>query len=765
MASVTFESFIKDNKQGIEIPAIQRDYVQGRGFTIEERDKREAFVDKLIDTLADGNDKTCHLEFIYGAVNETSHCFIPLDGQQRLTTLYLLHWVVWQKSTQETQKKYPLKLIAGFDYKTRLSSSSFCNNIIKKDLLPVEGAKTLGSRLQQQPWFSENWNYDPTITAMISMIDFMEEKLLPYNEGAVSSMLVKLCKTNTILFDELNMTDYDLTDSLYIKMNARGKQLTSFENWKSDFIKFLENQLGTEEYKHADSNRKTKSYTYKDYFCYSIEHQWTDLFWTYLKEEYLSLDPNQQKDKYPSIDKKFMNLFDFLCMYRYYVSAASNVKNQAMVDFSQISANEKRKIWQNKEFVDFLFAALDALCKIDHAEFFDSLFYICPEELPTANDECKVRLFRTKQTNLFKLCVEEGSSMELTDLLLFHALLYYCINKSPVVNSHLKSYMRSVRNYFESDIQNIRTRTIVQLNLRVSEFKKYDSIIKEIATNEVKVLSANDCIIEDCSITRGNTDVFKKSIEHFGSEKVTHALSAFCKAADSDRIRVLVSCGYKGTYLGDCIGRKRYFFGKKDRWDVLFISDAQQLSECFLQFTGKISEGKDVPSIIENAKIEYRTGFSYYMLNYDDFLEANKSMHHFAVRNDLDDVDWIALGSFSSNPATAYHTDPLAAAVEKIVTTKNPDIKLALFKQHSDKCPLRLVKDKEHWESYFGIVSRKDGWHVTENQDLISEDLSLDFNIQRIAEEELLLPVASGKDMIQTCAEFIIRVYNMKHCL
>lgn len=48
MASITFESFIKEQK--IEIPAIQRDYVQGRGFTIEEQDKREAFVSRLINT-------------------------------------------------------------------------------------------------------------------------------------------------------------------------------------------------------------------------------------------------------------------------------------------------------------------------------------------------------------------------------------------------------------------------------------------------------------------------------------------------------------------------------------------------------------------------------------------------------------------------------------------------------------------------------------------------------------------------------------------
>ena len=295
MASITFESFIKEQK--IEIPAIQRDYVQGRGFTIEEQDKREAFVSRLINTIADDNAKPCHLEFIYGAKNNVSNRFIPLDGQQRLTTLFILHWVIWQKSSNDAQQKYPLNLIEGFNYETRLSSSTFCRNIIERQLQDEDENKTksLGQRLKNQPWFSEDWNYDPTIIAIISMVDFMEEKLNDYKEDQISSMLKKLCSDqNQISFDELNMTDYDLTDSLYIKMNARGKQLTPFENWKSDFIKYLEKAFGDEEYTKAEVGRNSQSNTYKDYFCYSIEHQWTDLFWTYLKDEYLKLDEEQQ---------------------------------------------------------------------------------------------------------------------------------------------------------------------------------------------------------------------------------------------------------------------------------------------------------------------------------------------------------------------------------------------------------------------------------------------------------------------------------------
>lgn len=755
MAKVTFESFITD--YNIEIPAIQRDYVQGRGFTIEEQDKREAFVTKLINAITNDNIKPCHLEFIYGTVNNNSHSFIPLDGQQRLTTLFILHWVVWNLSTDDAKKKYPIDMISGFRYVTRLSSLSFCKNIIAKDLLPLKVEDKLGNIVMQQPWFSDDWHYDPTIMAMISMINLMEEKLKFYNKEQISDILAKLCsKDNAISFNVLNMTDYDLTDSLYIKMNARGKHLTPFENWKSDFIKFLESEFGEEEYIKSDKTRKTPSFSYKDYFCYSIEHQWTDLFWNYIIEDYLKLDEEQQQKQYPCIDKMFMNFFDFICMYFYYTQGEVNT------DYAKVNASIKRNVWQQKKFVDFLFGALDSLCKIDHSLFFNELFYTTNKELDLDNQERKVRLFRTEQCNLFRLCVNYGSSMELTDLLLFYALLYYCTKNDVCdVDETLKSYMRSVRNYFESEIQNLRTRTTVQLNLRVSEFNKYDSSIKKFADTKNSVLSIADCMIDDCLISRGNTEVFKKSIENYGNEKVVDALSAFCNASTSERVRVLIACGFTGTYLSDCIGRKRNFFGNQDKWDVLFISDKEQLSNCFAIYTSKIMEGKSNHTIILDALHECSSyGYAYYMLKYDSFLNANNSQHHFAVKGDIDTVDWTALGSYSSNPGTAYHADPLAVAVEKELLKKGYKINLSLYKQYSGKPSLSIVKDKKHWEELFSVKSRGDGWHITKGFELLTENIKSKFSIQENKQEFVILK-EEERDMVQICVDLMIEISTL----
>jgi len=86
----TFWNFLQNHK--IEIPIIQRDYAQGR---IGKEKLREKFLMDMKDAL-DGklsnNDKVLKLDFVYGSVE--NECLNPLDGQQRLTTLWLLHWFI-----------------------------------------------------------------------------------------------------------------------------------------------------------------------------------------------------------------------------------------------------------------------------------------------------------------------------------------------------------------------------------------------------------------------------------------------------------------------------------------------------------------------------------------------------------------------------------------------------------------------------------------------------------------------------------------------
>ena len=67
-----------------------------------------------------------------------------------------------------------------------------------------------------------------------------------------------------------------LTDDLYIKMNARGKVLTDFENFKVDLLKY---KLSGGEYLIPENDMSDES------FRLLLDTRWTDLFWHYRSTE------------------------------------------------------------------------------------------------------------------------------------------------------------------------------------------------------------------------------------------------------------------------------------------------------------------------------------------------------------------------------------------------------------------------------------------------------------------------------------------------
>jgi hypothetical protein len=76
----------------IAIPIIQRDYAQGR-IDPEVNRIRARFLDSLHHAIkAD----PITLDFVYGDINDHG-CMTPLDGQQRLTALFLAPLVCCEK--------------------------------------------------------------------------------------------------------------------------------------------------------------------------------------------------------------------------------------------------------------------------------------------------------------------------------------------------------------------------------------------------------------------------------------------------------------------------------------------------------------------------------------------------------------------------------------------------------------------------------------------------------------------------------------------
>jgi len=93
----TFWKLLDENS--IEIPIIQRDYAQGRE---EENKIRDKFLDVLYNKIEKAH-ATVNLDFVYGRIIDKK--LIPLDGQQRLTTLFFTSLVFGNKRKKIRRKQ------------------------------------------------------------------------------------------------------------------------------------------------------------------------------------------------------------------------------------------------------------------------------------------------------------------------------------------------------------------------------------------------------------------------------------------------------------------------------------------------------------------------------------------------------------------------------------------------------------------------------------------------------------------------------------
>lgn len=271
---ISFWNFIQQNT--IEIPIIQRDYAQGR---VGKEHLRASFLKELKEAL--DKKQLLKLDFVYGSVE--NDLLQPLDGQQRLTTLWLLHWYIALKAEKLKEESEKLK---NFSYETRISSREFCKKLCEADFTQfIEGSVV--DFITQQTWFYSSWKQDPTIQAMLSMLggttneeEAKDNIEVVFKGGDFNEYWTRLTsKEAPIVFYYQPLKDFGLSDDLYIKMNARGKQLTPFENFKADLIGYVEQQAKeSEEWKKLlDAYRGIPIL---------LDTDWMDIFWKNKSENY-----------------------------------------------------------------------------------------------------------------------------------------------------------------------------------------------------------------------------------------------------------------------------------------------------------------------------------------------------------------------------------------------------------------------------------------------------------------------------------------------
>lgn len=90
------------------------------------------------------------LDFVYGNVQDGR--LIPLDGQQRLTTLWLLHWYAAKHEGINDHQ------LGRFSYNTRYSARDFLAKMVDFDPSFIQ---PLSKEISNQGWFPMDWRNDP----------------------------------------------------------------------------------------------------------------------------------------------------------------------------------------------------------------------------------------------------------------------------------------------------------------------------------------------------------------------------------------------------------------------------------------------------------------------------------------------------------------------------------------------------------------------------------------------------------------------------
>ena len=284
-----FVDLIKKGK--IRIPQIQRDYAQGRKHK-EVKEIRNHFVRNLL-LVVTGKKTETQLDFVYGS--DRKDAFEPLDGQQRLTTLFILHWVLCvDLQTAEGESI--------LTYETRNTSEAFCKELVHhkaKQFVDEASEKTKESRkkadeerskpeeqrdaskqiahvytpseiIQNRDWFQWGWRFDPTINSMLVMIDTICEQM-----DWTLDMDACQARLNNITFNHLDLGEMGMSDELFIKMNARGKLLSDFDKLKSTLEEEIQLQQSE---KNCDGKKLADSYI-EHAWRENMDGKWIDLFW------------------------------------------------------------------------------------------------------------------------------------------------------------------------------------------------------------------------------------------------------------------------------------------------------------------------------------------------------------------------------------------------------------------------------------------------------------------------------------------------------
>lgn len=614
----------------VAIPPIQRDYAQGRNSNAINT-IRERFLQSVFEALNVEDGQPLLLDFIYGYIeedtlaggNQNLQIFKPLDGQQRLTTLFLLHWYI---ANRENNLNSASSILQRFTYETRRTSREFCEKLVNFNL-NLNLQSPVDKQIVNQPWYFSNWNNDPTIQSMLVVLASIEVKYNYYsslpNTGLSNVWQNLISPQPKIQFELLSMKELGLADDLYIKMNARGKALTAFEQFKSYFSTILNSE-------------------HSKYFNNKIDNEWTDLFWAIFKDR-------EDIDLAKFVDQGFLNFFNYVTDI---LIIKGNIEIQRPdfllkeenvgINIQEIINNANYVYKGNSENVKLLFDWLDLFERLSHLDWpFDEIFYLNDVDFRLE----KTKLFGTNTSlNLFNNCVEYygKANFPLMEHLLLYTFIQIKINNIEVP----ENFYRLVRNLLANTSDNqfrfenlsALYRGIDNLILGDREFSNLpftrrqlnEEIEKENFLNQNNGIKEIIYRLEDHSLLKGSISIFNidETIELIGPI----FLRKFTSTANLLAINksLLTKGMYPQIYNGASGIKKRFGNARYNNWEEIFthsenrqgFDNVKEILRDYLNFCYEnvTSDEEIVNHYLLNGPAK---DITYYILTYDSFISHN----------------------------------------------------------------------------------------------------------------------------------------------
>jgi Protein of unknown function DUF262 len=588
MSTTTYTFWNLLEKYPLQVPPIQRDYAQGRTDT-----KTTLIREKLVTALREAltEPRPLRLDFVYGSLPEDT--FVPLDGQQRLTTLFLLHWYLAYK---EQQLGAVRERLGRFGYATRSSSRAFCRELVAWEPtgLPDAGQK-LSERVQDAAWFQPAWLFDPTVQGMLTMLDELALQFGP-TSGLLDRLRAADCPVD---FYFLDMDKVALTDDLYLKMNARGKALTNFENWRAAFDLYLQQQHPARTDFQAD-------------FGVKLDGKWLDFFWEY-------------RDMQTALtDRAGENTLSYLTrMLGYGVSlglkefsALQPVRGAFVLPFSLFE-----QVYAAPEQVEFLFGSLDFLARLEkEPQGADGWLGTLLTDAPTLDG--RVRLFGEEKPDLIRQVLEKPEPTIKAQVMLMAVVAYGVARTGTLDLDDLRDLMRVVRNILERERQ--QNDTAIRPDMRYSSLHVLVPVVRRLAEavavqgNTYAVLAAQgeqllagltanvrnheqqkaNLIVkreeqklalqqlEDMSVLRGdlhNLPLSDSTVELAAIVQVVTELW-LGNVAQEAIIGAWLAQGEYWVYGGGTGWGSKYFFGNRRNWYTVLAADEKKVAEALPDF-------------------------------------------------------------------------------------------------------------------------------------------------------------------------------------